>query len=61
MSKYLVDASCEQKRLKIVWEVKEAQREYKKGLAKRGTVEDLIKDLEADENCRDLKFEITLA
>jgi len=38
----------EQKRLRIAREVREAQREYKKGLTKRGTVEDLIKDLESD-------------
>ena len=38
----------EQKRLRIVREVREAQREHKKGLTKRGTVEDLIKDLESD-------------
>jgi len=29
-------------------EVKEAQREHKRGLTKRGTIEDLIKDLESD-------------
>ena len=38
----------EQKRLRIAREVREAQREYQKGLTKRGTVEDLIKDLESD-------------
>jgi DNA-binding NtrC family response regulator len=38
----------EQKRRRIVREVREAQREHKKGLTKRGTVEDLIKDLESD-------------
>jgi hypothetical protein len=38
----------EQKRQRIAREVKEAQREHKKGLTKRGTVEDLMKDLESD-------------
>jgi hypothetical protein len=38
----------EQKRGMITREVREAQREHKKGLTKRGTVEDLIKDLESD-------------
>ena len=38
----------ELKRLRIAREVREAQREHKKGLTKRGTVEDLIKDLESD-------------
>ncbi len=40
--------NIEQKRLRIAREVKEAQREHKKGLTKRGTIEDLIKDLESD-------------
>jgi len=40
--------NVEQKRLRIAREVREAQREHKKGLTKRGTVEDLIKDLESD-------------
>jgi hypothetical protein len=40
--------NIEQKRLRIVREVREAQKELKKGLTKRGTVEDLIKDLESD-------------
>lgn len=40
--------NIEQKRMRIVREVKEAQREYKKGLTKRGNVEDLMKDLESD-------------
>ena len=40
--------NIEQKRLRIAREVKEAQREHKKGLTKRGTVADLIKDLESD-------------
>ena len=40
--------NIEQKRLRIAREVREAQREHKKGLTKRGTVEDLIKDLESD-------------
>jgi len=40
--------NIEQKRLRVAREVKEAQREHKKGLTKRGTVEDLIKDLESD-------------
>jgi hypothetical protein len=40
--------NIELKRLKIAREVKEAQREHKKGLTKRGMVEDLIKDLESD-------------
>ena len=38
----------EQKRMRIVREVKEAQREHKKGLTNRGTVEDLMRDLESD-------------
>jgi CHASE3 domain sensor protein len=40
--------NIEQKRLRIAREVREAQREHRKGLTKRGTVEDLIKDLESD-------------
>jgi len=40
--------NIEQKRLRIAREVKEAQREHKKGLTKRSTIEDLIKDLESD-------------
>jgi len=40
--------NIEQKRLRIAQEVKEAQREHNKGLTKRGTIEDLIKDLESD-------------
>ena len=40
--------NIEQKRLRVAREVKEAQREHKKGLTKRGTIEDLIKDLESD-------------
>jgi transcriptional regulator with AAA-type ATPase domain len=40
--------NIEQKRMRIVREVKEAQREYKKGLTKRGKVEDLMRDLESD-------------
>ena len=40
--------NVEQKRLRIAREVREAQREHKKGLTKRGTVEDLIRDLESD-------------
>ena len=40
--------NIEQKRLRVAREVKEAQREHKKGLTKRGTVENLIKDLESD-------------
>jgi len=40
--------NIEQKRLRIAREVKVAQREHKKGLTKRGTIEDLIKDLESD-------------
>jgi hypothetical protein len=38
----------EQRRLRIAREIREAQREHKKGLTKRGTVEDLMKDLESD-------------
>jgi DNA-binding NtrC family response regulator len=38
----------EQRRRRIAREVREAQREHKKGLTKRGTVEDLMKDLESD-------------
>ena len=40
--------NIEQKRLRIAREVREAQREHKKVLNKRGTIEDLIKDLESD-------------
>jgi len=40
--------NIEQKRMRIVRDVKEAQREHKKGLTKRGTVEDLMRDLESD-------------
>jgi CHASE3 domain sensor protein len=40
--------NIEQKRLRVAREVKEAQREHQKGLTKRGTIEDLIKDLESD-------------
>ena len=40
--------NIEQKRMRIVREVKEAQREHKEGLTKRGTVEDLMRDLESD-------------
>ena len=40
--------NVEQKRLRVAREVKEAQREHKRGLTKRGTIEDLIKDLERD-------------
>jgi hypothetical protein len=40
--------NIEQKRLRIAREVREAQREHKKGLTKRGTVKDLMKDLESD-------------
>ncbi|OGR27201.1 MAG: hypothetical protein A2139_08640 [Desulfobacca sp. RBG_16_60_12] len=40
--------NVEQKRLRIAREVREAQREHKKGLTKRGTVEDLIRDMESD-------------
>jgi len=38
----------EQRRLRIARDIREAQREHKKGLTKRGTVEDLMKDLESD-------------
>ena len=38
----------EQKRLRIVREVREAQREHKQGLTKRGIIKDLIRDLESD-------------
>ena len=40
--------NVEQKRLRVAREVKESRREHKKGLTKRGTIEDLIKDLESD-------------
>lgn len=40
--------NIEQKRQRIFQEVREAQREHKKGLTKRGTVDDLMKDLESD-------------
>ena len=40
--------NIEQKRMRIVRDVREAQREHKKGLTKIGTVEDLLKDLESD-------------
>ena len=38
----------EQKRLRLAREVREAQREHRKGLTKRGKVEDLMQDLESD-------------
>jgi hypothetical protein len=38
----------EQTRLKIAKEARNAMREYRQGLTKRGTVEDLFKDLESD-------------
>jgi DNA-binding NtrC family response regulator len=38
----------EQKRVRIARDVREAQREHQKGMTKRGTIEDLVKDLESD-------------
>jgi hypothetical protein len=38
----------EQKRLRLAREVREAQKEHKKGLTRRGTIDDLMKDLESD-------------
>ncbi len=38
----------EQKRLRIAREVREAQKEHKKGMTRRGTIEDLMMDLESD-------------
>lgn len=38
----------ERKREQILRDSRETMRAYKKGLAKKGTVEDLIKDLESD-------------
>jgi hypothetical protein len=40
--------TIEQKRMRIAREAKEALREHQKGLTKKGTVEDLMKDLESD-------------
>lgn len=38
----------ERKRERLLRDSRETMRAYKKGLAKTGTVEDLIKDLESD-------------
>jgi len=38
----------ERQREQILRDSRETMRDYKKGLAKTGTVEDLIKDLESD-------------
>jgi DNA-binding NtrC family response regulator len=38
----------ERKREQILRDSRETLRAYKKGLAKRGTVDDLMKDLESD-------------
>jgi DNA-binding NtrC family response regulator len=38
----------ERKREQILRDSRETMRAYKKGLAKRGTVDDLMKDLESD-------------
>ena len=38
----------ERKREQILRDSRETMRAYKKGLAQKGTVEDLIKDLESD-------------
>jgi hypothetical protein len=38
----------EQGRLEIAREARKAMREYRAGLTKRGSVEDLFKDLESD-------------
>jgi hypothetical protein len=40
--------NIEQKRMRIVREVREAQSEYRQGLTRKGTVQDLIKDLESE-------------
>ena len=38
----------EKKREQILRDSRETMRAYKKGMAKRGTVDDLMKDLESD-------------
>jgi len=38
----------ELKRLEIAREARNAMREYRQGLTKKGTVEDLFRDLESD-------------
>ncbi len=38
----------EKRREQILRDSRETMRAYKKGLAKRGTVDDLLKDLESD-------------
>ena len=38
----------ERKREQILRDSRETMRAYKKGLARRGTVDDLLKDLESD-------------
>ena len=38
----------ERKREQILRDSRETRRAYKKGLAKKGTVDDLLKDLESD-------------
>jgi hypothetical protein len=45
--KIIKQRHIEQKRRRIVREVREAQREHKKGLTRRGSIEDLMKDLES--------------
>lgn len=40
--------TIEQKRMKIVQDVKVAQREHRKGLTWKGTVDDLVRDMGSD-------------
>jgi hypothetical protein len=40
--------TIEQKRMRVGQEVREAQEEHRRGLTRKGTVEDLIKDLAGD-------------
>jgi hypothetical protein len=40
--------TIEQKRMRVAQEVREAQEEHRRGLTRKGTVEDLIKDLAGD-------------
>ncbi|AEB10639.1 hypothetical protein [Desulfobacca acetoxidans] len=40
--------TIEQKRMKIVQDVKVAQREHRKGLTRKGTVDDLVRDMGSD-------------
>ena len=40
--------TIEQKRMKIVQDVKVAQRGHRKGLTRKGTVDDLVRDMGSD-------------